>query len=689
MGIAGQNFLGRNYYLPGSYWAFRGRARQSAISDDLGTIKIIADSDNGNHAGDLSLPEEDRFYTFADFPSAKRILKKGKLLDAIKLAFNPSTAPGFENGAQFVKAFNVNSNTKAVASLGLTPLANKPYILWGLGAASAVDEALIAALSKAERAAFPFTQSYTPQAASYVVFAFDAALSGELEDIQSNDASVFANFTKSKIIHQGRELTVYVSNATIAAETEYVFTAEGIPAPMLLDLKASVPGPAGNQIALRKNIAQKTIELRASNFSETSRKLEWPVFALSYTGSETDVHLGIDSESLSIIENQNTHTASLAELENLANLVAFLNSLDGFQAEVLADTSFDLSRLDHISKAELGAAAQTFYADAESEKLYLEGSGLVSVEYPTHKRPLAGSIQFGYLSGGATGVAQTGSYTQAMDLAETTGGLFCNLLSTSLTDKILFRDSIIRLNSPDGAKECLGGVGASLSDTENEARSEARSLNSRFLVYGLSSFMTYDGDGIAKDMDGTLLSVLHHAIMAAQNTQTPTAKALNIIKPLKRHKDTASILRDGALVLDEQIIAGTRSYGIVRALTTEQSQNLIYNESTSVLKGLIMVKELRETMNANFVGAVSVDPTSAVDGPTPADIRSVFELKMDEFVRRGFLFGAGGVPAWYRDDYKLILDGDSYYFEDVRGNVSLPINFIFGLLELEALRTAA
>ena len=167
--------------------------------------------------------------------------------------------------------------------------------------------------------------------------------------------------------------------------------------------------------------------------------------------------------------------------------------------------------------------------------------------------------------------------------------------------------------------------------------------------------MAYDGDGLAKDMDGTLLSVLHHAIIAAQNAQTPTAKALNIIKPLKRYRDRASILRDGALVLDEQIIRGARSYGIVRALTTEQSQNIIYNESTSVLKGLIMVKELRETMNANFIGAVTVDPLSAIDGPTPADIRSVFELKMDEFVRRGFLFGAGGVPAWYRDDYQLIL----------------------------------
>ena len=687
MGIAGQNFLGRNYYLPGSYWAFRGRARQSAISDDLGTIKLIGPAENGNHAGDIELPEEDRFYTFTDFPSAKRILKKGKLLDAIRLAFNPSTAPGFENGAQFVKAFNVNPNTKAAASLPLSPLA-KPYILWGLGDSNAVNEALISALAKAENAVFPFTQSYAPQAAGYAVLAFDAELSGELTDIASGGASVLADFTKSTFTYQGRELTVYVSNNTINAETEYTFTAEGIPAPVL-SLKASIPGPAGNQIAMRKNKAQKTIELRASNFAETSRKLEWPIFALSYTGSEEDVHLSIDNESITIEENTNTHSASLAELEMLGNLAAYLNTLDGFQAEALADSSFALSRLDHVSKAELGDAAHTFYADAEAEKLYIEGSGLVSAEYPTSKRPLAGSIQFHYLSGGAAGTPQAGSYTQAIDIAETTGGLFCSLLSTSMADKILFRDSIIRLNSPDGAKECLGGVGASLSDSENEGRSEARSLNSRFLVYGLSSFMAYDGDGIAKDMDGTLLAVLHHAVMAAQNTQTPTAKALNIIKPLKRYRDTASILRDGALVLDEQIIGGARSYAIVRALTTEQSQNLIYNESTSVLKGLIMVKELRETMNANFIGAVSVDPLSAVDGPTPADIRSVFELKMDEFVRRGFLFGAGGVPAWYREDYKLILDGDSYYFEDVRGSVSLPINFIFGLLELEALRTAA
>ena len=165
-------------------------------------------------------------------------------------------------------------------------------------------------------------------------------------------------------------------------------------------------------------------------------------------------------------------------------------------------------------------------------------------------------MQFNYLGGGSAGIPQAGSYTQAIDLAETTGGLFCSLLSTSIADKILFRDSIIRLNSPDGAKECLGGVGASLTDTENESRSEARSLNSRFIVYGLSSFMAYDGDGLAKDMDGTLLSVLHHAIIAAQNAQTPTAKALNIIKPLKRYRDRASILRDGALVLDEQIISG-------------------------------------------------------------------------------------------------------------------------------------
>ena len=87
---------------------------------------------------------------------------------------------------------------------------------------------------------------------------------------------------------------------------------------------------------------------------------------------------------------------------------------------------------------------------------------------------------------------------------------------------------------------------------------------------------------------------------------------------------------------------------------------------------------------------LAVDPLSAVDGPTPADIRSVFELEDGRVcATEDFFLEQVGVPAWYRDDYQLILDGDSYYFEDVHGNVTLPINFIFGLLELEALRTAA
>ncbi len=189
-------------------------------------------------------------------------------------------------------------------------------------------------------------------------------------------------------------------------------------------------------------------------------------------------------------------------------------------------------------------------------------------------------------------------------------------------------------------------------------------------------------------MDGTMLAVLHHALLAARKKQTPTAKPLDIIG-IESHDDLAGIVRDGALALKEDRAAGLRNYVIARAVTTEQSQNIIYNESSSVLKALIMTKELRETMEQNFIGEVPVDSAASVEGPGASDLRSVFELKMDEFVSRGFLIGAGEKPAWYRNDYRIIIDADSYYFEDIRGHVSLPINFVFGLLELEALRIAA
>ncbi len=462
MGVAGQNFLGRNYYLPGARFAFRSRSRPPSLSDDLSTMKIIGPADNGKYCNDPAL-EDEGFYSFHDLATARRILGRGKLLDAIKLAFSPSTRAGFEQGPQTIKAFNVNPNTSAARKLSLQTKSASPFFLAGTSTkAPTINDNFIASLDRISDPVFPLTQSFDLEQDAYIIFAFDKEGIGSISALSKNNSSVLSDFALSAYAYHGRKLSLLISKSKVAKENAAItYSLSNTPAePTKAGLQAQVPGPAGNQIGLRKN-ADKTIELRAKNLSERSPKLEWPAFALAYTGSAGEVHLSIDTEQITIVEESTTHSALLSELETLAGLLGWLASLPGFAAEPLTDSSFALGKLDYVHQATLTSQMTTFYADSEAEKLYLEGSGLVFYTIPAaHRRPLARSARFTYLAGGQTGTPESEAYSQAITQAEKTGGLFCNLLSTAQADKICFRDSMIKLNSPDAGKECLGGVGA-------------------------------------------------------------------------------------------------------------------------------------------------------------------------------------------------------------------------------------
>jgi hypothetical protein len=101
-----------------------------------------------------------------------------------------------------------------------------------------------------------------------------------------------------------------------------------------------------------------------------------------------------------------------------------------------------------------------------------------------------------------------------------------------------------------------------------------------------------------------------------------------------------------------------------------------------------MVKELREELNRQFIGKTPVDKSSLVRGPTESTIRDTFSAKMDNFVFRGFLIGSDllGKAPWNPETYTVTIDGDTYYFRNVEGNITVPLNFIFYLLELSYLQ---
>ncbi len=588
MGVRAVNFLGRNFYLPGSFAAFRARPQPTGPSDDLQTLIVIAQSDNGVNVNDTNLEESARYYVFQDFNTAQTVLRGGEGLEALARAFAPSSSPDFPP-PQFVKFLNVNPNTAASRALANTAGANTT-------------------------------------------------------------------------------------------------------------ITAAVPGPAGNLIRLRKVLTDKEIFIASEDAEERSGPLDLPVFQIQYTGDATTATMAVSATQIQIVlagdqtDGSVNQTLSFSQYKDLARLAAFLSQQTGFTISTLAATDFQLKYLDLVSTpANIKTAAYTARADGFAEMVFLDGTGLVSVTFAS--APLANMTTFAFLTGGTTGVPAVDAWTKAIDFCEDLGGLYRHLHNTTLSNQFYFRDSIHRLNAPEGQNETLGSTGANTTDTLAVRRANARGFASRYLVYGVTKIVCPDLAGDEKVYGGLALGLLHNALKAGSDPRiSATWKPLNYLRTAETHTrlDRIGIVRDGGLAAGRVVKGGVAINAILRAVTTEQQSNLLYNESNAIALGLAAVRELREHMSV-FIGEVPVDPLALVQGPTEADLKREFEQKMDSFVLRGWLRGSStlGIPAWYRDDYKIVIDGDAFYFLDARANPVLPINFIFPLLNFEVIAGAA
>lgn len=596
MGVSAASFQGRQFYRPGAYGAFQAAAQPLGPSDDLVTQIIIGQADNGANCNSGSLKDEERYYVFTDYQTAKSVLRGGNLLEAIKHAFAPSTEAGYTLGPQFIKAFNVNPNTAATKTLDTTKASN------------------------------------------------------------------------------------------------------------LSTVTAVIAGIAGNLIRMRKTLATKKIEIGTADGVQTSPALDFPVMTLQYTGNGTAAALTVDSTGLHVAVTPHGSTpdgsASLdilfADYTYLGDVIDKINSTLGYVATAVASYDFLFAKLDAIISGDAISVLtlKTLQADAYAEEIFLNSTGIVTYTMATVRRPLADMTEFVYLASGTTGTPGGTAYTDAITFSEKVSGLYRNIMSTVQADQIAFRDSIIRLNSAEGSNEALGGCGANTSDSLAVRKANAQTLASEFIVYGVSKFNNYDIGGTSKLYGGAMLAVLHNAIKASGSPhRTPTWKALNILSQAEvlTNTERAGVIQAGGLVIAQVKKAGATPLVIERAVTTYQYSNIVYNESNSVAIGLTMVKELREMFNANLIGEVPVDASARVQGPTEADIKSLFELKMDEFVSRGFLRGSAllGTVAWERTSYKIVINGDSFYFTNVHGKVSVPLNFVFYLLTLDVNRGVA
>lgn len=117
MGVLGKAFEGRSHVRPGARGVFRAIDQIPGDSVDLFTQLIIGKADNGIDCNDTTKEDDDRYYVFYSFEEAKKVLGGGELLEAIMLAFSPSSEAEFASGPQRILALNTGANVAASVNL--------------------------------------------------------------------------------------------------------------------------------------------------------------------------------------------------------------------------------------------------------------------------------------------------------------------------------------------------------------------------------------------------------------------------------------------------------------------------------------------------------------------------------------------------------------------------------------------
>jgi len=463
-----------------------------------------------------------------------------------------------------------------------------------------------------------------------------------------------------------------------------------------------IPGPNGKKVRVKKNSASKTIEIGDASGSQTSPKLERKVFDITYTGDGAVAKITIDATKINVTLSGTPPTDGSTSLDvlyadypTIGEAVDFINSKTGYVANLIDAPEFACGKLDHIKAADnisVKTTAATIYADLYEEEIFLLNSGLAEISVGATRKALAGTTSPIFLTqGGVTGTPSGTAVKDAITFSKKVSGLYRNLLTSTLSDKVAWKTAGYDMISPDGQKETICGCGGDLVQTVDERRSEARTMGVYWMNYGIEKFEFFGLDGNKKTYPGFMLSVIDNAISASNSPRhSPTWKQLNILRSMENLHGLIGdqCIRDGGLVIRQD--PSNLAWIIERSVTTELKDNIVLNEKSSVAVALTMVRRLREGFNSRFTGRAPVDDQALVQGVRVSDVIGYVERSLQTFVEEGFLMGSAelGIKA-FKEEIGIRIDGDTWSFTDLQGNVVLPINFIFYILSLYPLQGKA
>ncbi len=196
-------------------------------------------------------------------------------------------------------------------------------------------------------------------------------------------------------------------------------------------------------------------------------------------------------------------SAAFTEYETIGQLVDFINSRQGYTANVISRPDRKSNSLDHIETSEnvnIGGSARILTALLHEQSRFISGSGLAEVEIGSSiRKPLADMTSFAYLSGGDSTAPTPTHWIDAINMIydKEVGGFFISLCTDLLTPTLHLADKLSFGNSPDGSNEKFGSSGVDVSKDISARLDDIKLVNSEFMALGMSPITTRRADRVS------------------------------------------------------------------------------------------------------------------------------------------------------------------------------------------------
>lgn len=415
-------------------------------------------------------------------------------------------------------------------------------------------------------------------------------------------------------------------------------------------------------------------------------------FTVTYTGTAASVVMAVADTSIKLTVDMQETVIDLRDVKTIQAVVDRINTLAGFNAEVLDGNGNypALNGLDTVASvtlkqpaaagadddsgdedgddADTGAGTYTVTAHLQAVVDWFNGisEGYVTAERVAGAGTVPADVNWTYLSGGSDGNVTTSDWQDCFDMLQAEDVQWITPLSSEPAIHAMC-DTHCSYMSSAGRKERRCIVGGALNASDNEALAAAKALNSDRLSYVHLGMYAYDANG------GLTLYppyILAAKIAGAFSGVTPgysltnrTLKVAGIERNLRNPTDTDALLEGGVLPVENR----DKGFTITQSISTWLGSTKYNRREVSTGTAVDYVCRTVRTRVEDLIGG---EPAS------PEKLKLALEIAdtaLRQLANENIIVGDEESPAFR--NLSASIEGDFLRME-VEVSPGIPVNYI-------------